>query len=192
MDRMILSDTIFTYEIVAFTILMAILIIRRKLKLKQYIFLVGLFGTFALYVKNVFKTIVIGESIWSTKGSYSMIPFGNLLSFVLKKGDLTDELATLILEFFVGIIPFFILSGFFISGIFTNRSKFSYKKLFIFGSLMLELLQVIAFTLVYNDRVYMGIFDISAFLLVPFLYGLGLFIYRILFEQREHKTNDKN
>lgn len=192
MTRMIFSDTIFTYEIVVFLLLMAFLIIKRKLKFKQYVFLVGLFGACALYVKNIFKTIVIGEPVWSTKGKYSLIPFGNLLSLVVNNDSLTEEMKSLIFVFFIGIIPFFILSGFFVAGIFTNKNRFSYKKLFVFGCLILELLQIAAFLLVYNDMIYIGIFDTSAFLLVPVLYGLGLFVYKILFEKKEHKTDDNN
>jgi len=190
MTRMILADTILTYEIVVYLLILTLLVIRRKINIKQGVFICGLFTAFSVYVYKVFKTIVINgasEPLMFLKGIYSLVPFGNITN------NVEEVVSEQIGNFFIGVIPFLILSGFFISGIFrSNHKNVSYKKLYVWGCMSLEILQIIAFIFVHNNLVYMGIFDSSAFLLVPILYGSGILVYKILFDRKEHSSNDKN
>lgn len=187
METVRIAQTILTDEILIFLGILIFLLIRRKTKLRQYVFITGLFSTFAIFNKLVFRDIFIGKELTECYYNFSMIPFKNLCPTFMFQNYLQDA----VLSFFISTLPFFILFGFFLPGIFKRTSKISYKKLFFVGIFCIELLLIIACVLSYQNRIINSFFDTSAFILAPPLFALGLFIYKTLFNKEKSK-NDKN
>ena len=188
MLRSYLPSTIFSYELIIFTIFIIVSLLKHKLKFKQYFFITALFLYISFYVKCIFKTIQIGEISFSMKDHFSFIPFQNISKDFRTANLLGEEFTELIFTFFLIIIPFFVLFGILPPG--TLKKRPSYKKIFVIGTIILEILLLFSFIIICNDMVEKGVFDTSAFILAPIFYSLGIFIYKTLFDRKRSEQND--
>lgn len=188
MLRSYLPSTIFSYELIIFTAFIIVSVLKHKFNIRQYFFISALFINIVVYVKCIFKTIQIGEVSLSMKNYFSYIPFQNIIKDFRTTNLMGEEFTELILAFFLTIIPFFVLFGIFIPGIFKKRP--SYKKILIWGIIFLEVLLLFSFIIICNDMVEKGIFDTSAFIIAPIFYALGIFIYKTLFDRKRKAKND--